>query len=324
MYHYVYRLDHIETKEFYIGSRTSKKHPSLDNYLGSMKTWKPDKTKLKKTILKDDFANRESAIQFEANEITKSIDEDLNRNYYIPFKGFHSVGQATVRDLEGKTFNVSVNDPRYLSGELKGATTGFCNVVDENGKNIQVALNNYKYLNGDYHGCSKNFFVAKDKNNIVYYIHKNDHRYLNGELSGISKDTLVVKDKEGNNFSVSIDDSRYLNGELVPLWKGKKHSEKTIKKYKETFKRIEHQQGQKNSQFGTCWIYRGDENKKIRKEELDYYISLGWFKGRNCSEKKERIRITKNDSTKYIKKDELNLYTANGWVKINKKLTIFN
>ena len=49
MYHYVYKLEHIETKEFYVGSRTSKLHPSLDVYLGSMKTWKPDKTKLKKT-----------------------------------------------------------------------------------------------------------------------------------------------------------------------------------------------------------------------------------------------------------------------------------
>ena len=37
-YHYVYRLDHIDTNEFYFGSRTSKYHPSVDKYMGSMIT----------------------------------------------------------------------------------------------------------------------------------------------------------------------------------------------------------------------------------------------------------------------------------------------
>lgn len=35
-----------------------------------------------------------------------------------------------------------------------------------------------------------------------------------------------------------------------------------------------------NSQFGTCWITRNGENKKIKKENLDSYISDGWVKGR--------------------------------------------
>lgn len=84
MYHYVYRLDHIETKEFYIGSRTSSVHPSLDCYLGSMVVWKPDKTKLIKTILKDNFNNRNDAIGYEASLITENINDSLNRNYSIP------------------------------------------------------------------------------------------------------------------------------------------------------------------------------------------------------------------------------------------------
>lgn len=40
MYHYVYKIEHIETKKFYIGSRTSKVAPELDSYQGSMITWK--------------------------------------------------------------------------------------------------------------------------------------------------------------------------------------------------------------------------------------------------------------------------------------------
>lgn len=40
--------------------------------------------------------------------------------------------------------------------------------------------------------------------------------------------------------------------------------------------------GEKNSQFGTCWIYSVIENKsvKILKDELESYTELGWLKGR--------------------------------------------
>ncbi len=50
-----------------------------------------------------------------------------------------------------------------------------------------------------------------------------------------------------------------------------------IKKRKETFEKINHQQGEKNSQFNTIWITNGTENKKIKK---DASIPDGWKKGR--------------------------------------------
>ena len=54
MYHYVYKLELPETKEYYFGSRTSKVEPIKDiYYLGSMKTWKPDKKKLVKITKKN-------------------------------------------------------------------------------------------------------------------------------------------------------------------------------------------------------------------------------------------------------------------------------
>ena len=48
----------------------------------------------------------------------------------------------------------------------------------------------------------------------------------------------------------------------------------------ETHLKNNHQQGEKNSQFGTCWIHNNNENKKIKKEQLKEYISNGWIKGR--------------------------------------------
>ena len=52
-----------------------------------------------------------------------------------------------------------------------------------------------------------------------------------------------------------------------------------IENKKKTFKNIKHQQGQKNSQYGTIWIFNLDlkENKKISKNEK---IPDGWIVGR--------------------------------------------
>jgi len=58
-------------------------------------------------------------------------------------------------------------------------------------------------------------------------------------------------------------------------------SPEAISKRKDTYKSIKHQQGQSNSQFGTCWIYHNEYgNKKIKQNELDNYLSLGYSKGR--------------------------------------------
>jgi hypothetical protein len=38
--------------------------------------------------------------------------------------------------------------------------------------------------------------------------------------------------------------------------------------------------GKSNSQFGTCWITKGGENKKIKKELLTVYQVKGWTRGR--------------------------------------------
>lgn len=68
--------------------------------------------------------------------------------------------------------------------------------------------------------------------------------------------------------------------ELYPqgAFYGKKHTVEWRQNQSAVMK--EKQKGHLNSQYGTCWITNGVENKKIKKEELDSWTKLGYNKGR--------------------------------------------
>lgn len=54
-----------------------------------------------------------------------------------------------------------------------------------------------------------------------------------------------------------------------------------ITKRKRTFGDIRHQQGKKNNQYGTCWIWHELIGvKKCKVKDLPLYIDQGWHKGR--------------------------------------------
>ena len=102
MYLYLYRLTNPLTGEFYIGSRKSEIEPILDDYRGSMVTWKVDKTLLLKEILQTGFKNIEELRLAESLEITNHIEDPLNRNYHIPSIGFFNKGHSeeTIEKLK--------------------------------------------------------------------------------------------------------------------------------------------------------------------------------------------------------------------------------
>lgn len=69
---------------------------------------------------------------------------------------------------------------------------------------------------------------------------------------------------------------------------GRKHSQETKLKMSSTHKGNDHQKGQKNSQYGTCWIFNEQLklNKKIKKQDLQFWLKEGWGKGRKIFENK--------------------------------------
>ncbi len=128
MYHYVYRVEALDTGEFYIGSRSSNTLPEEDfKYKGSQYQWKltkEQKSKLHKTIIKSDFSSRNEAILFEANLIKENFKDPLNRNGTIPDGKYHTKGKVIVKDKNCNVMCVDVNDERYLSGELISINKG--------------------------------------------------------------------------------------------------------------------------------------------------------------------------------------------------------
>jgi len=61
----------------------------------------------------------------------------------------------------------------------------------------------------------------------------------------------------------------------------KANSPEAIAKKKATWELTGRGKGNKNSQFGTCWVTHSElGNKKISKADLDKFLSLGYTKGR--------------------------------------------
>lgn len=64
------------------------------------------------------------------------------------------------------------------------------------------------------------------------------------------------------------------------MWVGKTQTEVHVEKRKATFAERGHMQGEKNSQFGTCWVTNGIKPVKIKKDLLDEYLAKGFIRGR--------------------------------------------
>ena len=81
----------------------------------------------------------------------------------------------------------------------------------------------------------------------------------NSALYDVEKMMKIKEDKHGSSN----------------CWLGKQHTEESKLKMRRS-----KNQGESNSQFGTCWINNQNEAKKIKNDDLPYWLDLGWVKGR--------------------------------------------
>lgn len=258
IYHYVYRITNLIENRHYYGSRSCKCIPQLDlgiQYFSSssnknfIKDQKQNPQNYHYKIIRI-FLTRTEATSFEIR-LHNKFDVGQNLKFYNKVKqtsiGFCTEGLVSVKDKTGKFYSVSIDDPRYLSGEL-----------------IHML---------------KNFVTVKDKNNKCFNIPIDDPRYISGELTHVSKGKITVKDNTGKYFKVSVDDPKIKSGELNYIFTGCNHSIQTKEKMSQSAKYYL-KDPTKNSQYGTMWINNGTENKKIKKTDP---IPPGFIKGRKLS-----------------------------------------
>jgi hypothetical protein len=285
-YHYLYRTTNLINENYYYGIHSTNN--LNDGYLGSGRRLRHSIRKYGKENFKREilyyFDNREELTKAEEDILTEEMLRDkMCMNIQHGGEGFNTLGMVTVKDDGGNCFKVFKDDPRYLSGELVGVSKGLVTVKDVNENILHISVNDPRYLSGELvHNC-KGTICIKDKDGNKFRVSVNDPRIKSGELVPIAKGMVLVKDKNYNILHVSVNNSRYLSGELVHNWTGKKHSDETKQKISEKAKQ---RTGNKNSSFGTCWITRyskitkDNENKKIKKEDLQSYLYNGWIKGR--------------------------------------------
>ena len=278
-YHYFYKITNLLNNHFYYGVHSTNNLD--DGYMGSGHRLhrvynKYGQNNFIKEILKY-FNNREDALNYEEEIVNEELIHNNNcYNEVLGGGGIKTLGFFPVKHKDtGKQILISKDDPRYISGEYHTLSYGLTPAVDKYNNHYLVDKNDNRFITGELKKQFEGKVCVKDENNNIFYVNKDDPRYISGELKFHQKNKILVKDKNNNSFMVSKNDPRYISGELIPYHKGKKHSEEHKKKLKEAAKN-------RKNKFTFCWIYNEIENinKKININNLDYYIQLGWKRGR--------------------------------------------
>jgi len=99
------------------------------------------------------------------------------------------------------------------------------------------------------------------------------------KLTEKSRAAILIKYPNGTSGNF-----KHKNENLVKALKNAQTNEAREKRI-ESLSTINHQRGNINSQYDTCWIYNLDlkQSKKINKIDLDDWLSVGWLKGRKLT-----------------------------------------
>lgn len=209
------------------------------------------------------------------------IINNINGKYYI---GMHKTTNIDDDYMgSGKVLKRAIK--KYgLENFTKTILHIFDNEEDMKNKEkelVVISEDTYNLLEGGHGG----FGYINSTPEIIYKKGKKSYAAMNETMEKTyGKEWKKVAGKLGNiaaklkhpDLSSKIAKKGHEEGWLS--WKGRKHKEETKKKI--GLKNSKHQKGSGNSQYGTCWITDGKENKKIKKEDLNLYLKLGFYKGR--------------------------------------------
>lgn len=230
------------------------------------------------------------------NTSTKNIDD---RKYHYFYK---------ITNLINGHYYYGVHNTNNLNDGYMGS-----------GKRLQYAY--IKYGKENFKKDILKFFNTTEEafiyeSEIVNEILVNDKECYNLiKGGGDAGQGITVKDtKTGKYLKCKRDNEKLLSGEYVNIWKGRKHKQETIDKVKDTYKKIHHQQGEKNSNYGNCWVMKEGKSIRIPKDNLQKYLDDGWKKGRTCGND-NYVNVNNGKEFKLINKNKLQEYLDNGWFR---------
>lgn len=206
----------------------------------------------------------------------------LNGKYYI---GMHSTNDLDDGYMgSGKRLRFSLN--YHGKNNHKVEILEYCenrtelknrerDIVNEELLNEDLCMN--LVLGGDEGPLNKKDRVAKAKkaNKIRNDKYKNDPEFRE-----------MLREKLSKGIKRSYDNGR--KGMNHFSWKGKTRTDEVKRKMSESSKGMG--KGEKNSQYGTCWITDGENNKKMKKTDS---IPEGWVLGKTTIKKELLLEIKK-------------------------------
>ena len=289
MYHYFYKIVNNINGNYYYGVHSTNNID--DGYMGSGKRLGFAKKKygienFTKYIIKF-FDTRKDAYEYEAKMVTEELVFDSScYNMILGGNECLTQGMTAVYDKHGNRFLVRTDDPKFISGEYVSVQKNHVLVKDSSGNYYFVPTDDKRYISGEFISAAKGLskYIDNEGNVIVCNKEEADKK---GFIS-FFKNRISVKDKDGNNFNVLKTDKRYISGELVPVWCGKKHTEESKQKMRETKQSTHSQKGEKNSQYGTRWMTNGSNNIKVKSDDIEKYINEGYTFGRKLVDDNKR------------------------------------
>lgn len=308
-FYIVYKITNLINEKVYIGRHSTNN--INDNYMGSGTELREDMKRVgKKNFSKEIlfvFDNWKEMVDKETELLTKEFVNSEN-TYNATNQGTGLVthgpaareklriintGLVSVKDSEGNNLKVKIDDPRYLSGELKHNTFGTIPVKDSNGNKFRVQKDDPRWLSGELVGATTG--TKKSREVVEKHIEfmKDFWKTYTRPEESVERIRLAnvnrvnVKDNDGNEFRVYCDDPRIKSGELV------------------------------NASKGSVWINNVELKKSrfIRPEKVQGYLDEGWELGLVYFNKKKRIWIKnlKLNISKQIPETELENGLEEGW-----------
>lgn len=285
--YYVYEIKDKDTNQYYIGSRGCYCEVSEDKYLGSPKTWKPNKNRLVKKIISL-FETREEAINFEREMINENISNTLNMNFSIPNVNTHRENLVTAKDKNGKVITISKDDP--LFGVVYfGVTKGLVLVKDMENNHFLTSTSDPRYINGDLIHYNKGNYNGSEHPNFNKVWVNNGFKQklvdplqtINGWVFGTlqkgletpssHKKTIWVNDKTTNKRITEIEVDDYLKNDWF-LGRLK------LKEYKKN----ENRKVVTPNLKGYKWMCNliDNINRRVSVNDVDVFLAQGWIFGR--------------------------------------------